>query len=87
MAVVTTTREEVIKTRTNAGTADRVIRFILGVVLGYLVLTHPLSHYGGAIGRIVFGIVALIGLVTTIIGFCPLYRLMGIRTCPAPKGK
>jgi hypothetical protein len=64
----------------NEGTADRAIRAVLGAVLILLALTgvlaSPLLFWGG----LVVG-VALIG--TGLIGYCPAYSILGIRTCRA----
>jgi hypothetical protein len=52
----------------NLGTVDRTIRIALGIILaamGMLVLKGTAS--------IVVSIVALIPLITGIVGFCPLY--------------
>jgi uncharacterized membrane protein YccC len=65
---------------TNEGTVDRIIRVVLGLVLGFLVY----QHIGGPVGEWIFGIVGVISLLTGITGFCALYRLVGIRACPVP---
>jgi hypothetical protein len=31
-----------------------------------------------------YGLLGVVPLLTGIVGYCPLYRLVGIRTCPAP---
>lgn len=57
----------------NLGSADRVIRFLLGIVLlSLLIALHTSAKYLGLIG--------LIPLVTAIVGYCPLYSLIGIKT-------
>ncbi|HHQ41945.1 MAG TPA: DUF2892 domain-containing protein [Chromatiales bacterium] len=58
----------------NVGTVDRVIRVIVGVVLIALVFVGPKTPWGW---------IGVIPLVTGLIGYCPLYSLLGIRTCPA----
>jgi hypothetical protein len=60
----------------NEGTLDRAIRIILGVVLLALTVTGP---------RTMLGLVGVVPLFTGIVGFCPLYRLVGISTCSAPR--
>lgn len=55
----------------NEGKIDRVARVVLGVALLALVFAGPKTWIGW------FG---LIPLVTGLVGFCPLYRLLGIRT-------
>jgi hypothetical protein len=63
---------------TNEGTLDRTIRVILGLALLSLTVAGPHS---------LWGLVGLAPLATGIVGFCPLYRVLGIRTCPAPTGR
>ncbi len=59
----------------NEGTLDRTIRIVLGLALLSLTLVGP---------RSLLGLVGLVPLLTGIVGFCPAYRLLGIRTCPMP---
>ena len=59
----------------NVGTADRVLRIVAGVILIALVFVGPQTPWGW-IGPI----------ATALIGWCPAYRLLGIRTCPVEKG-
>ena len=61
--------------KTNEGTLDRVLRVILGIVL----LVVGFGAMDGTAGVIV-GLVGLIPLVTGLVGFCPIYRLLGICT-------
>lgn len=58
----------------NVGTADRVVRVIVGLAL--LSLLFVLE--GGARW---LGLIGLVPLVTGIVASCPAYRLFGIRTC------
>lgn len=60
----------------NMGKIDRALRFLLGALVVYLYFTHQLS--GG--WAIVLGIFAIIFIITSFIGFCPMYTLLGIRT-------
>jgi hypothetical protein len=53
----------------NMGTVDRIIRVILAVVVAVLYFTGQIT----GIAAIILGIVALIFLVTSAFGFCPLY--------------
>ena len=61
----------------NVGILDRLIRFVLAAILLYLGLT---LYSGSALG-IVLDIVGAIALLTGLVGFCGLYRLLGISTC------
>ena len=58
---------------TNEGKLDRVIRVILGLVLLSLVMIGP---------QTMWGLVGIIPLMTGVAGFCPLYKLLGLKTCP-----
>ena len=62
---------------TNESTLDRAIRAVAGLALLTLVFT-ALS----GILQIVAAVAGLILLATAAIGFCPLYALFGISTCP-----
>lgn len=57
----------------NEGTLDRVIRVVLGLVLLSLTVVGP---------QTLWGLVGLVPLVTGVIGFCPLYKIVGLNTCP-----
>lgn len=64
----------------NEGTLDRIIRVVVGIValyVAYAYLAGPMQ-----IGAYVVGVAALI---TGIIGYCGLYALLGISTCPVKK--
>lgn len=58
--------------KTNVGTVDRVIRVILGLALLGL-------FAAGTIGA--WGLIGLVPLGTGMLGYCPLYQLLGIHTC------
>jgi len=60
----------------NVGTVDRVIRIALGVALLALVFIGP---------RTWLGLVGLVPLATGLVSFCPLYRIVGIRTRAAAR--
>ena len=54
----------------NESRDDRILRVVLGVVLIGL----------GGVGLL--SIPGVIALVTGVVGFCPLYKVLGISTCP-----
>lgn len=58
----------------NEGTLDRAVRIVLGCALLALVFVGPHTW---------FGLIGLVPLLTGIFGFCPLYRVIGVRTCSA----
>lgn len=63
----------------NVGSLDRMIRVILGVVLLALPLVGMIASTSSTMG-IVMMIVGAILVVTGLVSFCPLYRLIGART-------
>lgn len=54
----------------NESRDDRILRVVLGVVLIGL----------GGVGWL--SIPGVIALVTGLVGFCPLYKVLGLSTCP-----
>jgi hypothetical protein len=60
----------------NIGLFDRVLRFALGIILGYSFFTHAVT----GVLAIVFAVLALVLLTTSVLGFCPLYALLHIST-------
>ncbi len=67
----------------NVGTIDRVIRAVLGIVALALVFAGPLAAGGWGWERIALVAVGAILLLTSAVKFCPLYRVLGLRTCKA----
>ena len=63
----------------NMGTADRIIRVAVALIIGILYFTGTIS---GVLG-IVLLVLAGVFVVTSLIGFCPLYLLFGIKTLPS----
>lgn len=59
----------------NMGTADRTIRAIVGVVLLAMVFVGPQTAWGW---------IGIIPLATALMGNCPAYSLIGIKTCKKP---
>jgi hypothetical protein len=57
----------------NAASWDRIARVLLGIGLLALVFVGPQTPYGW---------IGLVPLATGLAGFCPLYRLFGVSTCP-----
>jgi hypothetical protein len=58
--------------KTNEGTIDRVLRVIVGLALIAIVFVGPQTPWGW---------VGLVPLLTGLAGTCPLYSILGIRTC------
>ncbi|HPR31528.1 MAG TPA: DUF2892 domain-containing protein [Prolixibacteraceae bacterium] len=61
----------------NMGKADSYIRLLVSIILVTLYFTETLTGAWGIVALVVAGIF----LLTSILGFCPLYTLLGIRTC------
>ena len=59
----------------NESNLDRAIRIVLGIVLLSLIFVGP---------QTLWGLVGIVPLATGIAGSCPLYRLLGLSTCPMP---
>lgn len=60
----------------NVGTVDNAIRILVALVLAGLYLANVIS---GTLGVILL-IVAVVFVLTSFIGFCPLYLPFGINT-------
>jgi len=62
---------------TNESSIDRALRVVIGLVVLSLVVVGP---------KTMWGLVGLVPLLTGLVGFCPLYRLLGLSTCPVNGG-
>ncbi|MCS7054916.1 MAG: DUF2892 domain-containing protein [Thermoflexales bacterium] len=60
------------------GNLDRGIRFAVAIVVAALIATGTVS----GVLAIVLGVLAAVFLLTSFIGFCPLYAPLGINTRP-----
>ena len=58
----------------NVGSADRIVRIVLGLGLLSLlfVLEAPMKYVG---------LIGIVPLLTALMGWCPLYSLLGMNTC------
>lgn len=63
--------------KTNMGTADKVIRIIIALIIGFLYYNGTIT---GTLG-IVLVVLAVVFVLTSLVGFCPLYTLFGMNTC------
>jgi Protein of unknown function (DUF2892) len=64
---------------TNVGSADRVIRIIIGIALLWYALLAPATGYNW------IGWIGIIPIVTALVGYCPLYSILGVSTCPVKR--
>lgn len=62
--------------KTNEGAVDRVLRVLVGAGVLSLAFVGPQTPWA---------YLGLIPLLTGIVGFCPLYAVLGINSCPAKK--
>ncbi len=65
----------------NMGTADQVIRTLTAIVIALLYYYDAIT---GTLG-IVLLVLAGVFLLTSFVGFCPLYTLFGLSTCDTKK--
>ena len=56
----------------NEGIIDRVVRVIVGLALLSIVFVGP---------QTLWGLIGIVPLVTGLVGTCPVYSILGIRTC------
>ena len=62
--------------KNNMSNADRIIRLVIAAVIAFLYFSNVIT---GTLGLVLL-ILAGIFVVTSIIGFCPLYTLIGFST-------
>ena len=67
--------------KTNVGTIDKVIRIAVAIVFAVLYFTGTVSGTLGIILLVLGGVF----LLTSLMGTCPLYSMVGISTCPVKK--
>ncbi len=66
----------IMKLTSNVGTADRTLRLILAIVLIVLFYTGIMPGIVGVIGLII----ALLLTVTSLISFCPVYKIFRVNS-------
>lgn len=65
----------------NMGKTDKMIRMVIALVIASL-------YYFGYISGMLAMVLLVIGIIlalTSVLNFCPLYRLVGINTCDVKK--
>ena len=62
----------------NEGNIDRIVRVVVAVAA----LVGAAAVGLGTVGGIVLLAAAAIMAVTAAVGFCPIYRVIGVSTCP-----
>jgi hypothetical protein len=56
----------------NIGSVDRLLRIVLGIGLISIALTGPQTPWGW---------IGIVPLATAFLGWCPVYSLLGLKTC------
>ena len=64
----------------NMGIIDRIVRIVLAAAVAALYFTHQLSATAG----VVLGILAIVFVVTSVVGVCPLYLAIRLSTKRRP---
>ena len=60
----------------NVGFFDRFIRLLIGI--GFVIF----DFLANANWEVIFMIFGLWGVLTSVFGWCPFYKLSGVNTCP-----
>ncbi|MGE4132250.1 MAG: DUF2892 domain-containing protein [Bdellovibrionales bacterium] len=60
----------------NEGGLDRVLRVVVGVGVLSMAFVGPQTSWG---------FVGIVPIATGLLGWCPIYTLLGINTCPMNK--
>ena len=65
----------------NVGSADRIIRFVVGALLIVLPFLLTGGFWDGSLAKYGLPVIGAVLVGTAFFRFCPMYRLVGIRTC------
>ncbi len=65
----------------NIGTIDRLIRLVLGIALLAAPFVSGMALFQSTLLTIASVVVGLVMVGTAAMKFCPLYRILGLRTC------
>jgi hypothetical protein len=68
--------------RKNMGSADRIIRVIIAVIIAALYFTNVIS---GTLGIVLLALAGIF-VLTSLVSFCPLYAPFGLSTCKVKEG-
>jgi Na+(H+)/acetate symporter ActP len=64
--------------KTNMGSLDRMLRVVAAIVIAALYLTGQIS----GLAALILGVLAVVFLLTSAVGTCPLYLPFGFSTRP-----
>ncbi len=62
----------------NVGSIDKILRVVIGLALIALVFVGPKTPWGW---------IGLVPLATAALSWCPLYSIIGVRTCKSANAK
>lgn len=62
----------------NVGSLDQFVRLLIGLAMLSLIFVGPKTYWG---------LLGIVPLLTAAVGFCPLYRILGLSTCRNPGAK
>lgn len=65
----------------NVGMIDRVLRAVLGLVLLYLAFFSGLAAFDTGLLKYAAAVVGIVMLVVAAVRICPVYSVLGIKTC------
>jgi len=60
----------------NMGSADKIVRVLFAIIIAILYFTNQIT--GAA--AIVLGVIAVVLILTSVMGFCPLYSMIKLST-------
>lgn len=63
--------------KANVGSLDKIIRIVIGVAMLAAFFIFPDAGWRW------WMLIGIIPLATALMGWCPLYRIFGLSTCPA----
>ncbi len=65
----------------NVGTIDRILRAALGAILLYLAFFSGIALFAAPLFKYGAAIVGIVMLATSAFKLCPLYSILGLKTC------
>lgn len=65
----------------NVGTLDKAIRVLIAIIAFYLAYTN---QFGTTVSYILYAVAAIM-VVVALVGFCPLYPLLGLNSSDKKK--
>lgn len=65
----------------NMGSTDKLVRLVVALTIAVLYYLNVLS----GMSAIILGLIAIILSLTSLLNFCPIYKILGINTCSVNK--